>query len=167
MEYALIKNSEVQNVIVADESFIAQIVPEWDHIERIDTPAEQALGVGIGWGWDGTTFVAPPAPPETEVPAVVYTKMTKLAFRNRFTAAEKVAIEIACLDDPTAPMAQRQQAAMLRASQADVAAATFIDPTREDTRAGVMQLETAGILAAGRALIILDTPITEQEAYKE
>lgn len=69
MEYALIKNGTVQNVIVADEAFVAQIASEWDHIERIDTPAEQALGVGMGWGWDGTQFVAPPAPPAPPPPA--------------------------------------------------------------------------------------------------
>ena len=34
-------------------------------------------------------------------------RITKLAFRNRFTGAEKVAIEFACLDDPAAPMPQR------------------------------------------------------------
>ena len=63
--YALIKNGTVQNVIVADEAFIASITSKWDHIECIDTPAERALGVGIGWGWDGSSFVAP-SPPTTE-----------------------------------------------------------------------------------------------------
>ena len=63
MEYALIKSGTVQNVIVADEAFIASIASEWEHIERIDTPAERALGVCIGWAWDGSNFVAPPAPP--------------------------------------------------------------------------------------------------------
>ena len=66
MKYALIKSGIVQNVIVADEAFIATIAPEWDHIERIDTPVERALGVGMGWGWDGTNFVAPAAPPAPE-----------------------------------------------------------------------------------------------------
>lgn len=68
MDYALIKDGTVQNVIVADEQFVAQIASEWDHIERIDTPAEQALGVGIGWGWDGAEFTAPPAPPPAPTP---------------------------------------------------------------------------------------------------
>jgi len=68
MDYALIKQGTVQNVIVADEAFISQIAPEWDHIERIDTPAEQALGVGIGWGWDGTQFVRPAPTPEPPAP---------------------------------------------------------------------------------------------------
>lgn len=107
----------------------------------------------------------PPEPGSQPEPAPDR-RMTKLAFRNRFTPAEKVAIEIACLDVPTAPMAQRQQAAMLRASQADQRDATFIDPDRPETRAGVQMLEVAGILAAGRALQILDGPINDEDRYK-
>ena len=63
--FALIKNGTVQNVIVAEEAFIASITSKWEHIECIDTPAERALGVGVGWGWDGSSFVAP-LPPTTE-----------------------------------------------------------------------------------------------------
>ena len=90
-------------------------------------------------------------------------RITKLAFRNRFTNAEKVAIEFAGLDDPAAPMPQRLQSAALRAHQADLAAATFVDLSREDTRAGVQMLEAAGLLAEGRALEILDAPVLPQE----
>ncbi len=91
------------------------------------------------------------------------TRITKLAFRNRFTGPEKVAIEFACLDDATAPMPQRLQAATLRANQADLAAATFVDTAREDTRAGVQMLEATGLLAEGRALEILDAEIMPEE----
>ena len=91
------------------------------------------------------------------------TRVTRLAFRNRFTQAEKVALELAALDDPTAPMAQRQQAAALRATLSDTAAATFIDLLRAETRAGVQMLEAAGLLAAGRALEILDAHVTPEE----
>lgn len=91
------------------------------------------------------------------------TRITRLAFRNRFTGGEKVAIEFACLDGPAAPMPQRLQAATLRANQADLAAATFVDLAREDTRAGVQMLEAAGLLAEGRALDILDAPILPEE----
>ena len=90
-------------------------------------------------------------------------RVTRLAFRNRFTSAEKVAIEFACLDDPAAPMPQRLQSAALRANQADLAAATFVDLSREDTRAGVQMLEAAGLLTEGRALEILDAPILPEE----
>ena len=90
-------------------------------------------------------------------------RITKLAFRNRFTTAEKVAIEIAGLDNPAATMPERAQAAALRANQADLAVSTFIDLSRADTRAGVQMLEAAGLLAAGRELVILDAPITAEE----
>ena len=91
------------------------------------------------------------------------TRITRLAFRNRFTQAEKVALEIAALDNPAAAMPARAQAAALRANQADLAAATFVDLQCADTRAGVQMLEAAGLLDAGRALEILDAEITPEE----
>jgi hypothetical protein len=66
MNYALIKNDVVANVIVADAEFVAGIADQWDHIE----PATD--GVGPGWGWDGSQFAAPPPvvvpEPEAEPP---------------------------------------------------------------------------------------------------
>ncbi len=97
---------------------------------------------------------------------LVESKITKLAFRNRFTQAEKVAIEIAALDDPAAPMQQRALAAALRANQADIQAAQYVDLNREDTRTGVQTLESVGLIAVGRAEVILDTEPTEQEVYR-
>ena len=98
-------------------------------------------------------------------PAPVFTRLTKLGFRSRFTAAEKTAIELASLDDPAAPMAQRAQAADIRVYLADVAAAAYIDPQHVDTRSGVQAIEAAGLLGAGRALEILDDPVQADEAY--
>lgn len=92
--------------------------------------------------------------------------ITKLAFRQRFTPEEKAAIEIASLDNPAAPMAQRALAASLRANQQDIQAATFIDLQRPDTAAGVRALETFGLIAAGRADQILTTPPTAEELYR-
>lgn len=94
-------------------------------------------------------------------------KITRLAFRNRFTTAEKVALEIAALDNPAATMQERGAAASLRAYMADVNAATFVDLLRPDTRIGVEQLEAFGLLASGRALEILNTPTTAEEAFTE
>lgn len=90
-------------------------------------------------------------------------RITRLAFRNRFTQPEKVMLELAALDDPTAPMAQRQQAAAIRVHLADVSASAFVDLARADTRAGVQALEAAGLLAPGRALQILDAPVQTHE----
>jgi len=91
------------------------------------------------------------------------TRITRLAFRNRFAQAEKVMLELAALDDPNAPMAQRQQSAAIRVYLADVAASAFVDLARADTRAGVQSLEAAGLLAPGRALQILDAPVQTHE----
>lgn len=115
-------------------------------------------GVQVGWLYDGAVF-SPPVTPEP----VEDWRVTRLAFRNRFTQSEKVALEMAALDNPSAPMPERVQAATLRAYLADVVAATFIDLARPDTRAGVQMLEAAGLLAAGRALEILDAEITPEE----
>ena len=113
-----------------------------------------------GYEWVDLPYQAPaPAPPAVPEPQ----RITRLAFRNRFTLAEKTALELAALDNPSAPMPERVQAATLRAYLADVVAATFIDLARPDTRAGVQMLEAAGLLADGRALVILDAEITPEE----
>lgn len=113
---------------------------------------------------DHTEAPPPPAPPP---PPAEDRRVTLLAFRNRFSQAEKVSLEIAALDVPTAPMAQRALAAGLRASMKDQEVALWIDLTRPETRVGVQQLEGAGLIAPGRAAAILDGPITEIERYRE
>lgn len=100
-------------------------------------------------------YAAPAAPRE----------ISKLAFRNRFTRSEKVALELAALDNPSAPMAQRQASAALRADLADQRDALYIDLDREDTRAGVQALEASGLIAPGRAVEILDAPIQDHERF--
>ena len=125
-------------------------------------PLTETGGMKNNWtgtGWVLATYSAPVAPTPTAARRVI----TTLAFRNRFTLAEKVTLEIASLDNPAAAMSVRQQAAALRASQADTNAATYIDLDRADTRAGVTSLETAGIIASGRALQILNAATTPIE----
>lgn len=90
-------------------------------------------------------------------------RITVLAFRNRFTGTEKITLEIAALDNPNAPMQQRQMAAMLRVYTKDTDVATFIDLDRKETRDGIFLLEQYGIIGAGRAVQILDNIITEAE----
>ena len=115
----------------------------------------------IGMDYADGVLSGEPTPDPAPAPGLRH--ITKLAFRNRFTLAEKVALEIAALDNRAALMPARAQAAALRANQADLAVATFIDLQRADTRAGVQMLEDAGLLAAGRALEILDTPVQPGE----
>lgn len=116
---------------------------------------------GPGWTYNGTTFEAP------AVEAPVLTRyLSKLGFRNRFTAAEKALIEFAALDNPAAAMPARMLSASIRATLADQRDATYIDPNRPDTRQGVIGMETGGLLSAGRALQILDAPIQDDEMFK-
>lgn len=134
------------------------VVTEYD----ADVPLPEHLTDAYSVEEVGEATAAPDTPPE------VYGgswHVTKLAFRSRFTQVEKVAIEIASLDVPTAPMPQRSLAAALRANQADVATAQYIDLKRADTRAGVQALETYGLITVGRAAEILDAPPTDVELW--
>lgn len=136
MNIEILKDGEVVNVIVADEAFAEEHYPgQWRVQEYMDSP---------------------PSPPQN-------TKITKLAFRNRFTQAEKIAMEFASIDNPSTDTAARLQAAALRAYLEDVDSATFIDLTRQDLIDGVQALETMTLIAAGRANQILTTPIEPHE----
>lgn len=114
--------------------------------------------------WDGMGFAthdhvaqadpdAPPPPPPA--PPV---KISRLAFISRFTDAEAITIDLA-------GQGATVQAAGFRRYMQKVNAAEFIDLTRADTRMGVQALEAVGILAAGRAAVILDTPPTDGEVW--
>ena len=86
-------------------------------------------------------------------------RITRLAFLDRFTDAEAVAIDLASLGATV-------QAAGLRRYLHKVNSAQHIDLARADLQAGVQALEAAGLLAAGRAELILTAPITDIERYK-
>lgn len=129
---------------------------------EVEAPHMIPIGEGdfLGKAWIDGEWVTPapsaPAPPSARI--------TRLAFRNRFTQAEKVALELAALDNPSATMPQRQQAAALRAHLKDLDAATFVDLNRPETVTAVQALEAGGLLASGRAATILDVAsITEME----
>lgn len=97
------------------------------------------------------------------VPTIEPRIVSVKGFRFRFTPEEKAAIEWAAVDRPDQPEAQRMQAAALRATLADQAAAQFIDLDDADTVVGVQGLEAMGLLAAGRAAEILGAPVQPQE----
>lgn len=140
-------------LIIQNNRIAATATDDYDGPEQyITAPADFDLARLADYRFDGEALTLAPD-----------TRITRLAFRNRFTQAEKVMLELAALDDPTAPMPQRQQAAAIRVYLADVAASTFVDLARADTRAGVQALKAGGLLAAGRVLAILDAPVEAHE----
>lgn len=162
MQYAVINNGLVDNVIVAEPDFIATISGEHDRIEPLDTAYEQGLGVCAGWSFDGEQFVAPAAPPPPPPPPPATPeprKITPLAFRRRFTKAERAAVEWAAVDKPDRPEAERQMAAALRANLKDQEQASHIDLDDPELIEGVETLEVVGLIAAGRAQAILTAPV--------
>ena len=93
-----------------------------------------------------------------QVPVPELRHFTQLAFLSRFSDSEAVAIDLASIG-------ATPQAAGMRRYMSKVNAATYIDLDRADTRAGVQALEAAGVLAAGRALQILDAPVQPEERW--
>lgn len=105
--------------------------------------------------WDAS---APPTP-------LTPHKITKLAFRSRLTDEEKQDIEVASIDVATATLANRKKAAALRVYMADLAVSEYIDLKDARLRNGVLKMEVLGLIAAGRAAEILDTPPTSEEVF--
>jgi hypothetical protein len=108
------------------------------------------VGTGEVMEWDGV-IEQPPVQPVVEKRHI-----TQLAFLNRFTDAEAIALDLASIGATV-------EAASMRRYLDKVKVAKHIDLGRADTRAGVQMLETIGLLAAGRALQILDDTIAPEE----
>ena len=102
----------------------------------------------IGWTFNGGFLVTNIASGPMSV------KITKLAFRERFTMSELIAILQASETDYVLQVLEQNQ--MM---------ATYVDLARTDTQAGVEYLVTKGLLTQPRAVAILTTPPTLTELY--
>lgn len=60
MNYALIIGGVVENVFVCDTDEIARTIYPENIVVNIDD-----TGAGIGWSYDGNSFIAPPEPEKT------------------------------------------------------------------------------------------------------
>lgn len=89
-------------------------------------------------------------------PEVIDMRITKLAFKQRFTQDERIAIRAA---SETIPQVYDFQDL--------VNSATFIDLSRPDTIAAVNAIEQLGLIEDGRAEVILGPPVEEIERYKD
>lgn len=146
---ALISNGVVASVIVAEPDFLR--VAELDGSEAV--VVHDGEHPGVGWTYAAGVFTPPVVLPAPVVaPAAPDARITRLAFRNRFTTAEKIALYNAA-----------KTSVEVQIYLDDVNAASYIDLQRPDTRASVQHLESLGLIAPGRALGILDSPIQDDE----
>jgi hypothetical protein len=131
--YAIIENGKVVNTAVSDEPLASNWV-------KSDV-------AGIGWDYDGVKFTPAEMPIEM--------KITKLSFKQRFTAQERIAIRTAAATNP-----------VVYDFQDLVDSATYIDLARADTIDALKQLEQFGLIAEGRSDVILGPPIAEDEKWR-
>ena len=101
-------------------------------------------------GWQYGTYAPEPAPEFVDM------RITKLAFKQRFTQSERIAIRAAAETIP-----------QVYDFEDLVNSATFIDLSRPDTIASVNAIEHLGLIEAGRASIILGPTAEEIERYKD
>ena len=149
MKYALIQDYAVHTIVdVADESELSQYRTFQNVINIEGQP-----NVVVGWVFTGSICVPPPGQNQGSL------KITRLAFRNRFTMAEKAALYT---------VAATPQGVGLKVYIDDLAAATYVDLLRDDTVASINYLASLGLLTAPRAAAILDTTtVTAMELYHE
>ena len=90
-------------------------------------------------------------------------RITRLAFLDRFTEDEYATLDIMSIDNPSEDISTRTSKAKLRLYLEKVRSATYIDLSREDTIDGVNALVPFGVITEERALEILTDEILEEE----
>lgn len=148
MILAIVNNFLVEQIITIDDSSYALYANNQAAIDvTATTPQPQ-----VGWIFNGSTLTAPAN--------MIDTKITKLAFRERFTLAEQVGIK-------AAEIGSGQVALTLQVLEDYATAATYIDLSRTDTQTEVATLVSLGLLTQDRATAILTTPPTAIELYQD
>jgi len=127
---------ELQEYQIQELSKIFPLVVDISH----DNPTPK-----VGWVFDGSRIINPNP----------YKRITKLAFRQRFTVPEMIGIINAMNTNP-----------VVRVLQENMNVATYVDLDRSDTIAGVQYLYSQGLLTLERMTAILTNPIQEYEEYK-
>jgi hypothetical protein len=148
MKVALINEYVVAKVVDLSEEEIQTLQYKYQLI--IDV-SEFLVSPEPGWTFDGLNFFDA----NGVLGGVASRKITKLAFRNRFTFNEKVALRTAL-----------NQSTSLQAWYDDFMVSTYIDLARPDTIAGMAFLVQAQLLTSERAETILNTEIAENEKYR-
>ena len=141
--YAIVKDSQVKDIVDLDPTVATGL----DYADLVQSDTAQ-----VGNFCVNGQFVVPGT--SVPIPVVPLPYLTKLAFRNRFTQAEKEALYTA-----------KKTNVAIEVFIDDVNNATYINPFRTDTIYGVWGLEQSGLLVAGRARQILTADITAEERW--
>ena len=142
IQYAIINNNIVDNVIVGDKNTI--IHSNMIRVDQLDTIP------GITWSYNNGVFTAPPSPPPPPPPPP-QTVFTKYQFRSRFTLDELIATD----NFASSPTLTDVQKATLNTITKNFETADKIDINHAATIQGVEYLVSAGLLTQDRATIIL------------
>lgn len=147
---ALIQN----NLVVGSprEMTEDEIVSLMPHYQQIIDVTNFNPPPSDGWIFNGRSFDPPPGVDGS--PRMI---ITRLAFRSRFSMQEKAALYTA---------AASAQGLPIKIYLDDLAAATFINLSRQDTINGIQSLVSIGILTQARANEILRTPPSQEELYR-
>lgn len=121
--------------------------------------------IGDTYDPENNLFIPAVTPEEPEGP-VEKRWITKLAFENRFTVMESAAIRVAAVIDPNADQQTKMQSGIVQVLLDRASKATYIDLDRDDTKQSVNQLEAMNLIGAGRAAVILNSPIEPIEVWK-
>jgi len=130
--------------------------PEYFQLEQFQVD----MGVTNGWLYQGGEFLPPPDTSPTFGRII-----TKYAYRNRFTAAEKRAIKKASLGLNL--LLTEDQWLSVAVAQDDIMATAYVHLDRPETVAGTQALEALGLIATGRATEILSPPVWSNELLPE
>ena len=101
----------------------------------------------------------------TPAPATDYRFIRADALWDRFVGSENVDFDIACQHDSSAPKPAQRKAARLRLLRRDIDSLGYARLSGGKIQSLFTTLETDGVLAAGRAAVILNTPINFDEAH--
>lgn len=88
---------------------------------------------------------------QPERPEFFSSAITQLAFRNRFTPAQRIAMDLASIDNPSGTQQERATQAAFRDMLAELNSSSYVQLDRADLLPKLQQLEAAGILGAGDA----------------
>lgn len=145
---------------IGDSEYAIEAIQYQNIINITDQPEVQ-----IGWvftsgflvpslGWLFSEGVYTPNPSL----AIESLKITRLAFRNRFTLAEKATIYT---------VAATPQGVGLKIYLDDLASSAYVDLVRPDTIASVQQLASLGLIATERVAVILSTTVRSMELCRD